>query len=54
MLILVLTVIVFFILLYKQKHPQEYAESVVQAKEGADAAYSKAEEILPKAYRGVG
>lgn len=53
LLILVLTVIVFFILLYKQKHPEEYAKSVVQAKEGADAAYSKAGEILPEAYRGL-
>lgn len=54
LLILVLAVIVFFILLYKQRHPQEYAESVVRAKEGADAAYAKAEEVLPGAYRGVG
>lgn len=54
LLILLLAVIVFFVLLYKQKHPQEYAESVVQVKEGADAAYSKAEEALPLAYRGIG
>lgn len=54
LLILLLAVIVFFVLLYKQKHPQEYAESVVQVKEGADAAYSKAEEALPVAYRGIG
>lgn len=54
LLILVLTVIVFFILLYKQKHPEEYAKSVVQAKENADAAYAKVEEALPEAYRGVG
>ena len=54
LLILVLAVIVFSILLYKQKHPEDYAKSVIQAKENADAAYSKAEEVLPKAYRGLG
>ena len=54
LLILVLAVIVFFMLLYKRSHPEEYAQSLVQVKENADSAYSKAEEVLPVAYRGVG
>lgn len=54
LLILVLAVIMFFVLLYKQKHPQEYAQSVIQMKESAGAAYSRAEEALPVAYRDIG
>lgn len=53
LLILVLAVMVFFILLYKQNHPQEYSRSLTQVKETADTAYAKAEEVVPAAYRGV-
>lgn len=54
LLILALAVIVFFLLLYKRSHPEEYAQSLVQARENADVAYSKAEDVLPEAYRGIG
>lgn len=54
LLILLLTVLVFGIFLYRSNKPDDYAESVSQVRDGASAAYSKAEETLPKAYRGLG